>query len=325
MAKNHIALVLLLVTLLPARGQRLEPVPFGDFEHWTIRHIRESAILGGNVQTLYVVGPDETIDRNEPYDYKRTIWASSNAYARVMGVTKTSVTVEPERGPSGTCARLSTRFASCQVAGVAEIKVLATGALYWGRMLEPITGVKDPYSFIDWGIPFTKRPSALVLDCKAELPATGMLTKGTTFQQKEFPGEDPCQIMFLLQKRWEDADGKVHALRVGTAVRRIGRSTDWISSLRVPVLYGDASKQPGYRAGMELLRGERALYTVNSHGKRTAILEEGWAEPGTPCTHAVLQITAGCRGAFTGALGNTLWIDNVRLEYTEQAAPSVPM
>jgi hypothetical protein len=79
--------------------------------------------------------------------------------------------------------------------------------------------------------------------------------------------------MLLLQKRWEDSDGKVHALRVGTAVRRIGRSTDWMRSLRVPVLYGDASKQPGYGAGMELLRGERALYTVNRLGKRTAILE----------------------------------------------------
>ena len=319
MRKMLIAFLLLTATLPSLRAQRVETVPFGDFEHWTVRHIRESAVLGGNVRTLYVVGPDETIDKNEPYDYRRTIWASSNAYARVMGVTKTSVTVEPERGPSGTCARLSTRFASCQVAGVAEIKVLATGALYWGRMLEPITGVKDPYSFMDWGIPFTKRPSALVLDCKAELPRTGILTKGTTFQQKEFPGEDPCQIMLLLQKRWEEADGTVHALRVGTAVRRISRSTDWLRSLRVPVIYGDARKQPGFGAGMGLLQGERALYTVNSKGRRTPILEEGWAEPGTPCTHAVLQITAGCQGAFTGAPGNTLWVDNVRLEYPDPA------
>ncbi|MBR5176883.1 MAG: PCMD domain-containing protein [Bacteroidales bacterium] len=317
MEKIKITLLLLLATLLPVRAQRVEPVQFGDFEHWTIRHIRESDIIGGTVQTLYVVGPDETIDKNEPYSYKRTIWASSNAYARVMGVTKTSVTVEPEKGPTGLCARLTTRFASCQVVGLMEIKVLATGALYWGRMLEPITGVKDPYSFMDWGIPFTKRPSALILDCKAELPATGMLTKGTTFRQKEFPGEDPCQIMLLLQNRREDEDGNIHALRVGTAVLRIGKSSDWMKNLRVPVIYGDASAKPGYGAGMELLKGERALYAVNSRGKRKPILEEGWAEPGTPCTHAVLQITAGCRGAFTGALGNTLWVDNIRLEYPE--------
>ena len=317
MEKTEVIFTFLLAACLPVQAQRVETVRFGDFEHWTVRHIKESAVLGGEVKTLYVIGPDAVIEGNAVYDYSKTIWASSNAYARVSGITKTSVTVEPDRGPSGTCARLTTRFASCQVAGVAEIKVLATGALYWGRMLEPVTGVKDPYSFMDWGIPFTKRPSALILDCKAELPATGMLTKGTTFQQKEFPGEDPCQIMLLLQKRWEDADGKVHALRVGTAVRRIGKSTDWMRGLRVPVRYGDASKQPGYAAGMELLQGSRALYTINSHGKRTPILEEGWAEAGTPCTHAVLQITAGCRGAFTGALGNTLWVDNIRLEYAE--------
>lgn len=318
MEKIQIVIVLLLAIWLPAPAQRVEAVPFGDFEHWTVRHIRESAILGGATQTLYVVGPDEVIDRNEPYDYSRTCWASSNAYARVMGVTKTSVTVEPDDGPTGRCARLSTRFASCRVAGLVDIKVLATGALYWGRMLEPIAGVKDPYSYMDWGIPFTKRPSALVLDCKAYLPATGILTKGTTFRQQEFPGEDPCQITLLLQYRWEDAQGNIHAKRVGTAVRRIDRSTeDWIMGLRVPLIYGDARSHSAYGEGMELLKGERTLYALNSRGEKKPILEEGWADEGTPCTHAVLQITAGSQGAFTGAIGNTLWIDNVRLEYPE--------
>lgn len=309
MEKIQIVFLLLLSVLMPARAQKLEPVPYGDFEQWAVRHIRESAVLGGNVRTLYVVGPEETIDKNQAYDYSRTIWASSNAYARVMGVTKTSVTMEPDKGPTGTCARLTTRFASCRVAGLVEIKVLATGALYWGKMLEPITGVKDPYSFMDWGIPFTRRPSALVLDCKAQLPNTGLLTKGTTFRQKEFPGEDPCRISLILQKRWEDASGQIHALRVGTASRLIHQSMDWVEGLRVPVVYGDTHG--------ELLQGEQALYTVNSKGKSTPILEEGWAAAETPPTHAVLMITAGSQGAFTGALGNTLWVDNICLEYPE--------
>ena len=318
MEKIQIVLISLLVGLLPARAQRTELVKFGDFEHWTVRHIQESAIVGGEVKTLYVVGPDETIDKNAPYDYAKTFWASSNAYARVSGVTKTSMTVEPDQGPSGTCARLTTRFASCKVAGLVEIKVLATGALYWGRMLEPVTSVKNPYSFMDWGIPYTKHPSALVLDCKAELPSTGILTKGTTFRQKEFPGEDPCQIMLLLQQRWEDTDGNIHALRVGTAVTRISKSTGgWKTGFRVPVVYGDASKQKGYQPYMGLLGGDLTLYALNSRGQRKPILEEGWAEPGAACTHAVLQITAGCQGAFVGALGNTLWIDNVRFEYVD--------
>ena len=230
-----------------------------------------------------------------------------------MGVTKTSVTVEPEQGPTGKCARLTTRFASCRVAGLVDIQVLATGALYLGRMLEPVTGVSNPYSFMDWGIPFDKRPSALVLDLKAELPATGMLTKGTTFRQKEFPGEDPCQVTLLLQQRWEDADGNIHALRVGTAVLRIHKSTGWETGVRIPVRYGDASGQ----SGAELLQGARALYAVNSKGKRKPILEEGWAAPDTAPTHLVLQIMAGSHGAFVGAPGNTLWVDNICLEYPQ--------
>ena len=126
MEKGKIIAALLLFSIFPAYAQRVEKVPFGDFEHWTVRHIRESSIVGGEVKTLYVVGPDETIDNTAPYDYARTIWASSNAYARVSGVTKTSVTVEPDEGPSGKCAKLTTRFASCKVAGLVDINVLAT-------------------------------------------------------------------------------------------------------------------------------------------------------------------------------------------------------
>ena len=316
MGKGTIAALLMLAISLPGYAQRTELVPFGDFEHWTVRHIKESAILGGEVKTLYVVGPDETIDGNRAYDYSRTVWASSNAYARVSGVTKTSVTMEPDDGPTGKCARLSTRFASCKVAGLVEIKVLATGALYWGKMLEPVTGVKDPYAFMDWGIPFTQRPSALVLDGKAELPDTGMLVRGTTFSQKEFPGKDPIQVMLLLQHRWEDEQGNIHALRVGTAIHRISKTTGgWFKNLRVPVIYGDARQDARYHDYMGLLQGERRLYALNSRGQRKPILEEGWAEADASVTHAVLQITAGSRGAFTGALGNTLWVDNVRLEY----------
>ena len=133
---------------LPSRAQRVETVPFGDFERWTTRHIKESAIIGGEVKTIYVLGPQEIIEGNKAYDYSRTPWASSNAYAKVSGVTKTSLSAEPDNGPSGKCAKLSTVFASCKVAGLVDIQVLATGALYWGKMFEPITGVKNPYAKI---------------------------------------------------------------------------------------------------------------------------------------------------------------------------------
>ena len=121
---------------------------------------------------------------------------------------------------------------------------------------------------------------------------------------RRFPGEDPCQIMLLLQHRWEDADGNIHALRVGTAIRRIGNSTDgWVKDMRIPVVYG------------EHVNLSDTLYAVNSRGERKPILEEGCADEKAPVTHAILQISAGSCGAFTGALGNTLYVDNIRLEY----------
>ena len=84
---------------------------------------------------------------------------------------------------------------------------------------------------------------------------------------------------------------------------------------RITVMYGDARKQSGYRPYMGLVSGEKTLYTVNSKGKRVPILEESWAAADTPCTHAVLHISSGCQGGFTGAPGNILWVDNLRMEY----------
>lgn len=316
MGKIQISLFLLFAGVLPLVVQRYEAIPFGDFEHWTVRHIKESAILGGATTTLYVVGPDEVFDGNRAYDYAKTPWASSNAYARVSGITKTSLSVEPDEGPDGRCAKLTTVLTSCKAAGVVDINALATGSLYWGKLFEPITGTRNPFANMDWGIPFTKRPRALVLDYRAELPASGMLTRASSFRVTQFPGKDPCQVTLILQHRWEDEQGNVHAERVGTAFYRISRSTPgWVKGHRIPIWYGDASQMPGYQSYMGLIQGKRALWTVNSKGKRVPILEEKWAVADAPVTHAVLQLSSGSSEEFTGEPGNTLWVDNLRLEY----------
>lgn len=302
------------LTCMTMQAQRLETVPFGDFEQWTERHIKESAIIGGNTRTIYAIAPSATIEGNIPFDYSSTIWATSNAYANVLGVVKTSCSVTPDKGPSGTCAKLSSCFASCKVAGLVNIKVLATGSIYWGRMLEPVTGVSDPYSFMDWGIEFSKRPSALVLDYRSVVPDSGTIVKGTTFKTTYFEGHDPEEILFILQNRTEDAKGNVHARRVGTAVYRISSSSDsWVKGLRIPVIYGDARKDPSYKSYMDLISDR--FYTLNSKGDKKLIVEEGWAEPSAPVTHAIMMISSGSCGAFTGAVDNILWVDNIKLEY----------
>ena len=315
MAKVQVT-ILLLLACITASAQHYEKVPFGDFEQWTVRYVTESKVIGGQEKTLYVIGPTDTIRSNDLYDYKNTIWSTSNAFAKVMGVVKTSNNVTPDKGPTGTCAKLTTQFAYCKVAGLVNIKVLAAGSIYWGKMLEPVAGVSDPFVFIDWGIPFTKRPKALVLNYKAIIPNTGKLVKGTTTRTTEFDGYDPAEILFVLQYRWEDDKGNVHAKRVGTAIYHVDQSSNgWMKDFRVPVIYGDARKSADYQPYMGLLTGERTMYAINSKGKKKPILEEAWADSDCPVTHAIMWLSSGSSGAFVGALGNVLWVDEVRLEY----------
>jgi hypothetical protein len=57
------------------------------------------------------------------------------------------------------------------------------------------------------------------------------------------------------------------------------------------------------------------MYALNGKGKKKTIQEEAWAMSDCPVTHAIMMITSGSQGAFTGALGNVLWVDEIRLEY----------
>ena len=294
-----------------ASAQKYENIRYGNFENWTVRYIKESAIIGGETKTHYVIGPRDTIRANKPYSYNKTIWASSNAYAVVAGVSKVTCTVSPDKGPHGTCAKLETKMVECTAIGVINIKVLAQGSIFWGKILEPINSTNKPYSHMDWGIPFTKKPKALVFDYKSVVPNTGKIYKGKNLVD----GKDPETVMLILQHRWEDEDGNIHAKRVGTAFYRIEKSSGkWIDGFRIPVIYGDARKSPGYKDYMGLIQGDQSLYTRNSKGQSKPILEE-WGGPDDSVTHAVLSFTSGSSGAYCGALGNILWLDNIKLEY----------
>ena len=315
MAKVEMTILALLLSLT-VFGQRYEKVPFGDFEQWAVRYITESKVIGGQEKTVYMVGPTDTIRGNKVYSYDKTIWSSSNVYAKVMGVTKTSNNVMPDDGPTGKCAKLVSQMASCKVAGLVNIEVLAAGSIFWGQTQEPVSSINNPYAVMSWGIPFTKRPKALVFNYKAVLPNTGKLTKSTTFHSSEFDGYDPFEVVFILQHRWEDEKGNIHAKRVGTAMMQIERSSQgWVMDCRVPVIYGDARNDKDYKPYMDLISGYKNMYAFNSKGKKKLILEEAWADANCPVTHAIMWFTSGSRGAFIGALDNVFWVDEIRLEY----------
>lgn len=299
------------VSTLFAAAQTLEPIRFGDFESWTTREIKESGIIGGNTKLLYVVGPDSYIKGNIPYNYKaHTPWTMSNAYAKVAGIHKGSNTVQPEARDSGRCARLDTKMEEVTVLGFIDISVLVSGSMFLGQTLEPITGTGDPYKNLNFGIPFTQKPKALVLDYKCTISKNNYVMKFPGVGSKRIDGvQDKAEFFVYLQKRWEDEEGNIHALRVGTAREQLDHDVpQWVNGHRVEIHYGDITQTDYYQDFMHLNGPYRAM---NSQGKIVPIIEDGWgSETDTP-THVIMMITAGNQGAFIGTVGNTLWVDNV--------------
>jgi hypothetical protein len=294
MNTNKWIFLALLVSGSVCGKERVELVPFGDFEHWTGQQIKESALIGGKTKTLYKIGGP---------------WSSSNAHARALGVDKVSVSVTPEKRGDGTCCRMESTLEVVKALGI-DFKALATGSIYTGKLQE-IVGMKqssDPNSAIDMGMPFTGRPSALILDYKALIQNKTAVYAPARTRVKEVAGRDHGHITLILQHRWEE-NGHVYAYRVGTAVQPIDRTTEWHNDFRLPVLYGKAGE-----AAKELSANRHK--THNSKGEMVFIEEVGFREDVTP-THLVLQISAGSMLPFTGCPGNVVWCDNIRLAYEE--------
>lgn len=291
-------------------------LPYGDMNSWTIRKIHESAIIGGNVKTLYAVGPNRTLTGNEPYvNGGGSPWATSNVMAKVMGVVKTNNSVYRDRHGSGYCAKLTTHIESVKVLGLMNMKVLAAGSLYLGDMKEPITGTKDGPKNMNCGIRFTQRPKAIKFDYKVKTADTPNRVRQTGFSRKQtVAGRDYAIVMLLLQKRTEDSKGNITAKRVGTMVVRYAKSTaGWVEDASYEILYGDIRNNPKYNASTMGLRSVE--YARNSKGKSVIVKETGWASADETPTHLILQFASSHGGAFVGSPGNTLWIDNVRLVY----------
>lgn len=302
-----------------AFGQKTVNIAFGDFDHWVVREIQESGAIGGNVQRIYEIGPDDTIRGDAPYRRNpRSPWGTSNVMAKVSGITKCSATVFPEKRGNGRCARLDTRMETVKVLGMMNISVLASGSIFLGDMIEPIKDTKNPQAKLNQGVPFTGRPTALVMDYKYRTDGSKNRIKATGFSsQKTVAGQDYADVVLLLQKRWEDAEGNVYAHRVGTASERFGTNTPtWINGHAIEIRYGDLTRDPAtFRPEMGLVEGEHAYWCRNSKGRMVPIREIGWAEADEQPTHMILQISSSYGGAYVGTVGNSLWVDNVKLRY----------
>lgn len=287
-----LVITFLFIALGAHAQERIEPFPFGDFEHWKSNDIKESSLIGGQTKTIYKFGGT---------------WDCSNAHAKAFGIDKVSVSVTPEKRGEGTCCRMESTLETVSAIGI-DFKALATGSIFTGKMID-VVGMKqsnDPNSAIDMGVPFTGRPSALILDYKALIQnATAVYAPAKT-KVKEVAGRDKGHITLILQHRWEE-NGHVYAYRVGTAVQYINQTTDWKNDFRLPIVYGEAGK-----ASKELSNNRHK--THNSKGQMVCIEEVDYRGDLAP-THIIVQISAGSMPPFTGCPGNTMWVDNIRLAY----------
>lgn len=315
-SRSLLSAIFCISTLFTANAQKVEKIEYGDMDHWVVRHIKESAIIGGNTKTVYAIGPNMTINNNNPYkNLGGSPWASSNVMAKVMGIVKTNNSVYRDTHPGhGYCAKLMTHIEKCKALGMINISVLAAGSIYLGEMKEPITGTKDGPKNMNWGIKFTKRPKALRYDYKIACPGTKTRIKETGFSSKsDVPGQDYCITVLYLQKRTEDKKGNITAKRVGTLVVKYGKSTGWVENATYEILYGDIRNHKGYDAATMGLR--TTDYALNSKGKSVPVRETGWAAAGETPTHLILQFSSSHGGAYIGTPGNTFWVDNVSLVY----------
>lgn len=315
------SLLFTLLVVFTTFAQRREAIPFSDFEHWVTRNMRESALLGGNDRTLYAIAPDTTINGAVAYRNRGgSPWATSNAYANVVGIKKASCTVVPEERPGeGLCARLDSKLEVVRVLGLVDIEVLISGSIYLGELYEPIRSVNNPYGKMTMGIPFTKRPDRLVFDYNLTMSENGNRIYSTGLSPKRVvQGPDSAEVYILLQHRWEDEDGNVYAHRVGTGRERFTQSTrGWVNGYGIDVHYGDISHETFFRPYMDLLNGKRSYSCMNSKGKIVPVQEIAWGAPDEEITHMLVMASSGCGTAFVGAEGTTLLVDNFYLEYNE--------
>ncbi|MDE5887068.1 MAG: PCMD domain-containing protein [Muribaculaceae bacterium] len=303
----------LLFSSLSAFPLTLEPIRFGDFSQWVTREINESKVIGGKTKTVYEIAPTTKITGNQPYsNMGGSPWATSNVYAKVSGIVKGSNTVSPATLNGNKVAKLESKMEDVKVLGLINMDVMVAGSIFLGKVFEPITSTKGPFSKMEMGIPYTKRPAALVFDYKVDMPAENTRTKSTGFSSKKtLQGRDNAEVYVILQQRWEDADGKLYARRVGTGRERYSRSIPWTKGHQLKIHYGDITKQPFYKPWMGLLSGNKAYYARNSKGKLVPVQEVEWAPADAKPTHVLVMASASCGEPFIGTEGLTLYIDNI--------------
>ncbi len=295
------------------KGQQ---IPYSDMDAWWSRYVKESMLIGGGEVIYYEPGPDsEDFQKIEGTIEHLTPWATSNVRAEV-GVNAANQSVYHEKRGDGYCARLETKLKKVVVLGIVNVKAIASGSVFTGSMVDPITDPNNPRHNTLMGIPFNDAPSALSFDYKL---IAGKNRKQATggFKVKDIAGPDKAEVYMLLQSRKENADGSLTVKRVGSAWQRFEQSQEqWVNGYRMPVIYGDASKDRAFESYMDLISDDDPYYALNSKGQKVKYTEEGWSDNVNEITHVIIVFSASYQGgAYIGSPESKFWIDNIQLLY----------
>ncbi len=312
-------LLLLFVTevvVAQESNDKVVPIKFANMDSWLERPIKESFLIGGGRKTIYEIAPaNKDFKENTPYKPTVSDWATSNVYAKVNGVHKASVTVFPEKEEDGNiCARLETLVDGVKVLGLVNINVLATGSIFLGEIVEPITDTDNPQAKLLTGIPFKGKPKGMEFDYKVD-PA-GKRIRLSGFRTKYLPGVNACEAVMILQYRWEDQQGNIFAKRVATTWQRFyDKQTTWQRNYKMNLDYGDITSLGTFKEFQTLITGENTCYALNSQGDIKPIQEVGWANETEEATHLIMRFSSGYGGAYIGSVGSKFWIDNIKIVY----------
>ena len=289
-------------------------INFSNLDHWYFRQVKQSFILGGENIKLYQIGEMNGGDSISNLK-ARSPWGTSNLQAK-LGVDIAAPCVFPESRNGGYCARLETRVQGIHVLGL-TIDALVTGAIFLGNFIEPFRSIKSPVKKMNHGIPFTKCPKGVRFDYKCSPGDTRINTEkhGSPVQ-----GKDMAEFCIILQKRWEEPDGSVSAIRIG-GIRAFLKSTgnQWINGATYQIRYGDLTREPYYDAAtMGLIPSVGPMYVTNSKGDMVPLVERGWGKEGDTPTHLVMYFSSSYQGIdFIGSPESKFWVDNISLTYQE--------
>jgi hypothetical protein len=285
---------------------------YSNLDSWYIHLVKESFFIGGENRKLFEIGKE-----NDAYTGLTTStespWGTTNVHAKIL-IDIACPCVFPETRLDGYCCRLETNIKGVHIIGV-TINALVTGAIFLGDFLDPVKSTKSPEKGMNNGIPFTRRPKAVKFDYKC---APGQNRINTSSNEKQVPGPDMAEFCTILQRRWEDQNGKVFATRVG-GIRAFFNSTknEWINGATFELKYGDITREPYYDSKtMGLIPSVGPMYVKNSKGVMVPLIETSWDKADATPTHLVMYFSSSYQGIyFIGSPESRFWVDNISLIY----------